>query len=174
MCRCWYETIGLLCYWKLDVGHELRGGIDWGSLSPTVTIINKPDPKTNTKLLIQVTKTGIINQKRDKLPFGLVKQALRPAKLGTSTSDIHWTALHCAADLVEAFGTLADPYLSKLVNDMFTAVLSEDIFHCLDTITASVLSRPVPAEWHWKSTFIGSIALFSGDSKRYRYLWSTF
>ena len=121
----------------MSSGEELIGG----SLLPTVTIINKSDPKTNTKLLIQVTKTGIINQKRDELPFGLVKQALRPAKLGTSTSNICQTALHCAADLVDAFGTLADPYLSKLVNDMFTAGLSEDIFHCLHAITASVPSQ---------------------------------
>ena len=63
---------------------------------------------------------------------------------------------------MEAFGTLADPYLSKLINDMFTAGLSKDIFHCLHTITASVLSRPVPAEWRCKSTFIGSIALLAG------------
>ena len=60
---------------------------------------------------------------------------------------------------MEAFGTLADPYLSKLVNDMFTAVLSEDIFHCLHAITASVPSQQSGVE---NRLFTGSIALLAG------------
>ena len=111
-----------------------------GSPSPTVTIMNQPDVLNKSNLLIQVSKTGIIYKKCGEL-FELVKGALRPGKLGTSSSDIRRTALHCAADLVEALGPLADPYLKELINDMFTSGLSDDLISCLQAIATSVPSQ---------------------------------
>jgi FKBP12-rapamycin complex-associated protein len=42
---------------------------------------------------------------------------------------------------VEALGTVADPYTSDLINDMFGSGLSEDLLHCLHSVAVHVPSQ---------------------------------
>ena len=51
------------------------------------------------------------------------------------------------ADLVEALGSLAEPYVADLVNDMFGAGLTEDLITSLHAIACHLPSDQVRGFW---------------------------
>ncbi len=50
-------------------------------------------------------------------------------------------ALHCGADLVQALGSYAEPYVSGLLDDMFQSGLCEDLICCLHAIAYFLPSK---------------------------------
>lgn len=50
-------------------------------------------------------------------------------------------ALHCGADMVQALGYFATPYVSSLLNDMFRSGICEDLIACLHSIAHCVPSE---------------------------------
>jgi len=98
------------------------------------------------------TKPGDIATNLDGM-FSLVRSGLARARLSASTrnnlvsfSDTQSQALHCGADIIEALGVHALPYIDTLLNDMFAAGLSEDLIRCLHSIAACVPSKATMIE----------------------------
>eukprot|EP00980_Cylindrotheca_fusiformis_P012609 scaffold3084_cov144-Cylindrotheca_fusiformis.AAC.57 len=110
------------------------GAVFGGSSSPTIKIIDNPEGPGHWHT-VELSETGIIFQKLDVI-FGLVSTGLnyRSSDAPKTTSDMHIAAFHCAADLVEALGDLAQPYVTRLINDMFRTGLSNDLIQCLHAI----------------------------------------
>ena len=80
------------------------------------------------------SRAGIYNY-LDEI-FALVHEGLKSAKTAkTSSSSSSCEALHCAADLVEALGEQAKPFISSLVDEMFNAGLSNDLICALQSIS---------------------------------------
>ncbi len=69
-------------------------------------------------------KKGDVYANLDEM-FRLVQEGL---------SLIQSEALHCGADLVQALGSYAEPYVANLLNRMFQSGLSEDLICCLHSI----------------------------------------
>lgn len=112
---------------------------------PTMKIRKNLNRKDSEPIhTIEVGKTGIIYDKLAGV-FGLVRLGLRRPRPGSSTrgisTDTRNAALNCGADLVEALGPTADPYILALINDIFESGLSEDLIHCLHAIAVSVPSQ---------------------------------
>ena len=117
------------------------------SNSMTVKILQKPS------LQVVVTMSGIIY---DKLPhlFDLVRRGLHPSRLGSGTKGVggartRSSAWHCTADLVEALHSLAETYLTELINNIFSSGLGEDLISCLYSIGTSIPSQQVREDSSW-------------------------
>jgi len=136
-----FTSIGQLV---LAMSNSATGKVIGGDAQPMIKIIQNPDKEFSP--IIEVSDTGIIY---DKLPeiFALVRRGLDRSRPSTSsrgaTADTRSAALNCGADLVEALGTIADPYTSDLINDMFGSGLSEDLIHCLHAVAVYVPSQQV-------------------------------
>jgi hypothetical protein len=114
------------------------GDVLGGASLPTVKIMDDPE-RPGERHIVELSETGIIYQKLDVI-FELVSSGLNyrsPSTLKT-TSEMHIAAFHCAADLVEALGDIALPYITRLINDMFRAGLSNDLIQCLHAIAECV------------------------------------
>ena len=70
--------------------------------------------------------------------FGLVEDGLKSGgKSGSGrVRPCVSEALYCAADLVEALGPKAEPYIPKLVDEMFDAGLSQQLIYALQGISS--------------------------------------
>ncbi len=136
-----FTAIGQLVLAMVD---PETGRVIGGDAQPMIKIL--PNPHKDFSPIIEVSDTGCIY---DKLPeiFALVRRGLdrsRPASSSRgATADTRIAALNCGADLVEALGTIADPYTSDLINDMFGSGLSEDLIHCLHAVAVYAPSQQV-------------------------------
>ena len=136
-----FTAIGQLV---LAMSDSSTGRVIGGDAQPMVKILQNPEKDFSP--IIEVLDTGIIY---DKLPeiFALVRRGLdrsrpNPSSRGAN-ADTRSAALNCGADLVEALGTVADPYIPDLINDMFGSGLSEDLIHCLHAVAVNVPSQQV-------------------------------
>ena len=136
-----FTAIGQLVLAMVD---PKTGRVIGGDAQPMIKIL--PNPQQDFSPIIEVSDTGCIY---DKLPeiFALVRRGLdrsRPASSSRgATADTRIAALNCGADLVEALGTIADPYTPDLINDMFGSGLSEDLIHCLHAVAVHAPSQQV-------------------------------
>lgn len=130
-----FSSIGLLI---LAMADTTTGDVIGGASLPTVKIMDDPE-KPGERHLVELSETGIIYQKLDTI-FELVSKGLNYRSMSThkTTSGMHIAAFHCAADLVEALGDTAFPYITGLINDMFRAGLSNDLIQCLHAIAECV------------------------------------
>ena len=126
-----FSSIGLLVLAMADL---TTGDVIGGASLPTVKILDDPE-RPGGHLLVELSKVGIIYEKLDRI-FGLVCKGLNFSSSSTrkTASEMHISVFHCAADLVEALGDLALPYITDLISDMFRAGLSNDLIQCLHVI----------------------------------------
>jgi hypothetical protein len=126
-----FSSIGGLV---LAMADAETGDVIGGASLPTIKIMDNPE-KPGKRHIVELSETGIIYQKLDII-FGLVSNGLnyRSPSTRKTTSDMHIAAFHCGADLVEALGDLAQPYITRLINDMFRTGLSNDLIQCLHAI----------------------------------------
>lgn len=141
-----YSALGQLIAAMND---PATGRLIGASPSPTVKILNSNSTDPNSaSVIIETSKTGVIYEKLTEI-FSLVRKGLRPSGSsggGGSATDTRTPALFCAADLVEALGTMAEPFLPDLINDMFGSGLTEDLIDCLHSISASMPSQQAEIE----------------------------
>lgn len=130
-----FSSIGLLVLAMADV---TTGDVIGGASLPTMKIMDDPE-RPGKRHIVELSEAGIIYQKLDKI-FELVSKGLKYRSPSTrkSTSEMHISVFHAAADLVEALGDTALPYVSGLINDMFRAGLSNDLIQCLHAIAECV------------------------------------
>lgn len=130
-----YKSIGLLVLALVDpVTGDVMGGVN----TPTVKITDDPE-HPGEQHIVELCERGTIHRKLDEI-FGLVSKGLNyrsPSSSRKSTS-IHIAAFHCAADLINALGNIAQPYISGLIDDMFGVGLSNDLIQCLHAIAKCV------------------------------------
>jgi len=67
--------------------------------------------------------------------FNLVKEGLKSKSSSSRSKPCSSEALHCAADLVEALGPQAEPYIPRLIDEMFNAGLSQQLIYALHSIS---------------------------------------
>ena len=129
-----FAALGQLILAMLD---EETGQVIGGSNLPTIKIIDVPASEGSGHI-VEMREAGVIYEKLAEI-FELVRAGLRhsPSAKG-SESRIVKPALHCAANLVEALGDLALPYISDLIDDMFRAGLSHDLIQSLQSIAECV------------------------------------
>lgn len=129
-----FTAIGQLILAMTD---EDTGLVIGGSTLPTVRILDDPDTPGEGHI-VELCQRGIIYEKLPAI-FALVREGLRPPSstrsAGTSTLT---PALNCAANLVEALGDLALPYITDLIDVMFRAGLSNDLIQSLHSIAQCV------------------------------------
>ena len=125
-----YSAIGGLVLAMVD---EETGSVIGGGSLPTIKITNDPD--TSGGPVVEMRDSGVIYQRLDII-FALVSDGLNYRSVASpkTTSKIHIAAFHCGADLVEALGNLAEPYITRLINDIFKTGLSNDLIQCLHAI----------------------------------------
>jgi tetratricopeptide (TPR) repeat protein len=130
-----YSSIGLLV---LAMADTTTGDVLGGASLPTVNIMDDPE-RPGERHIVQLSETGIIYQKVDEI-FSLVSTGLkyRPPSTRKTTSEMPIAAFHCAADLVEALGDMALPYITGLIDDMFRAGLSNELIKSLHAIAECV------------------------------------
>ena len=131
-----FGSIGLLILAMADTD---TGDVIGGASLPTVKIMDDPK-RPGERHIVELSETGIIFQKLDTI-FQLVSDGLKKKNSSPSrktSSDMHVAAFHCAADLVEALGDMALPYIPGLIDDMFRAGLSNDLIQCLHAIAECV------------------------------------
>lgn len=130
-----YSSIGLMVLAMVD---STTGEVIGGANLPTVKIMDDPE-RTGEALLVELCDTGAVYQRLNQI-FELVCAGLkyRSATASRKSSTVHIAAFHCAADLVEALGETARPYIPNLVDDMFEAGLSNDLINCLHAIAECV------------------------------------
>lgn len=130
-----FVSLGLLVSAMSDIE---TGEILGGEALPTIRIRDDPE-HLGEALLVELSETGVVHEKLDRI-FGLVSQGLksRSINLHKKVSDIHSAAFHCAADLVEALGDLALPYIPNLIDDIIRVGLSDDLIQCLHAISECV------------------------------------
>jgi hypothetical protein len=134
--------------------NDPNAGIVYGAqdLPGVILVESEPtDEEPKPSLRIERRKTGIIYEKLGDI-FGLVRLGLkRKSRSGASSkaigADTKSSALNCSADLVEALGKTADPYISGLINDILDSGLSEDLIHCLHSIAVCVPAQQVSSGW---------------------------
>lgn len=126
-----FSSLGGLVLAMVDVD---TGTVIGGASLPTIKITENPK-KPGERHTVELSETGIIYEKLDII-FGLVSNGLnfRSSSTRKTTSEMHIAAFHCGADLVEALGDLAQPYITRLINDMFRTGLSNDLIQCLHAI----------------------------------------
>ena len=130
-----YNSIGLLVLALVDpITGDVMGGVN----APTMKITDDPE-HPGRQHLVELCETGIIHQKLDEI-FELVSKGLKYRSTSSSrkSTAIHIAAFHCAADLINALGDIAQPYISGLIDDMFGAGLSNDLIQCLHAIAQCV------------------------------------
>lgn len=111
-----------------------NGTILGGASLPTVKILDDPE-NPGERHIVQLSETGIIYQSLDTI-FALVSDGLKyRSPAAKTTSEINIAAFHCGADLVEALGDMALPYIDSLIDDMFRTGLSNDLIQCLHAIS---------------------------------------
>jgi FKBP12-rapamycin complex-associated protein len=116
---------------------EATGLVIGGSALPTVKILDDLDTPGEAHI-VELCERGIIYEKLGEI-FALVREGLRPPSSTRSTGTSTLTpALNCAANLVEALGDLALPYITDLIDEMFRAGLSNDLIQCLHSIAQCV------------------------------------
>jgi serine/threonine-protein kinase mTOR len=118
----------------LAMADETTGHLIGGSQLPTIKISNNPEnPQCHR---VELSQRGIVHEKLPEV-FMLVRKGLEPALRnvppGQQSSMIR-PALHCAANLVDALGDMALPYVPDLIDRMFRAGLSNDLIRCLHSI----------------------------------------
>jgi serine/threonine-protein kinase mTOR len=122
----------------LAMTDETTGHLIGGSQLPTVEISN--DPENPQWHRVELSQRGIIHEKLPEI-FTLVRKGLEPALRnappGQQASLIR-PALHCAANLVDALGDMALPYIPDLIDRMFRAGLSNDLIRCLHSIAQCI------------------------------------
>lgn len=134
-----FTAIGQLV---LAMSDSATGTVIGGDALPTIKILENPNEDFSP--IIQVSKTGIIYDKLQEI-FALVQRGLArsrpyPSSRGVN-ADTRSAALNCGADLVEALGSVADPYIPDLINDMFASGLSADLIVCLHAVAVCVPSQ---------------------------------
>jgi hypothetical protein len=125
-------------------------GVVYGAQDSPGLILVESEPTDEVpkpSLRIERRKKGIIYEKLGEI-FGLVQLGLkRKSRSGASSkaigADTKSSALNCGADLVEALGETAVPYISGLINDILDSGLSEDLIHCLHSIAVCVPAQSV-------------------------------
>ncbi len=126
------------------------GRLIGGSPSPTVNILNSSIANPNSpSVIIETSKTGVVYEKLSEM-FTLVKSGLRRARPGSASryggSDTRTSALYCAADLIAALESMAEPFLPGLIDDMFGSGLSEELIDCFRSISESMPSQQAEIE----------------------------
>jgi len=129
-----YNSIGLLVLALVDpITGDVMGGVNL----PTVKIVRDPD-LSEEHHRVELSETGTIHRKLDEI-FQLVSKGLKYRSTSSQRSTaIHIAAFHCAADLIKALGSMAQPYISGLIDDMFSVGLSNDLIQCLHAIARCV------------------------------------
>mmetsp|Transcript_21493 Transcript_21493/g.52973 ORF Transcript_21493/g.52973 Transcript_21493/m.52973 type:complete len:3171 (+) Transcript_21493:99-9611(+) len=125
-----YSAIGGLMLAMVD---EETGSVIGGGSLPTIKITN--DSERSSGPVVEMQDSGPIYQRLDVI-FSLVSDGLNYRSVASpkTTSKMHIAAFHCGADLVEALGNLAEPYITRLINDIFKTGLSNDLIQCLHAI----------------------------------------
>ena len=103
----------------------------------TPTGNNNDDDDVSHKISVRA-KVGDIYANLDQI-FALVTSGLRT----NASVDTKSAAIHCGADLVEALGKYSLKYMDTLLNDMFESGLSDDLIHCLHSISQRLPSQKV-------------------------------
>ena len=130
-----FNSIGLLVLSMID---QASGNLIGGSNLPSVKIFDDPEhPGEYHK--VELCETGAINKKLDEI-FALVSNGLKYRSTPSSQKSavMHVAAFHCAADLIKALGGASEPYINDLIDDMFSAGLSNDLIKCLHAIAECV------------------------------------
>jgi FKBP12-rapamycin complex-associated protein len=130
-----FSSIGLLV---LAMADSTTGDVIGGASLPTVKIMDDPE-RPGERHIVELAQEGIIYENLDTI-FGLLSKGLKYRSPSTrkTTSEMHISIFHCAADLVEALGDMALPYISDLIDDMFRAGLSPNLIQCLHAIAECV------------------------------------
>jgi hypothetical protein len=130
-----YNSLGLLVLAMVD---SVSGDVLGGAKLPTVKIMDDPE-RPGERHIVQLCETGIIYKNLNEI-FELVSKGLKYRSTTSSRQStvMHVAAFHCAADLVEALGDVARPYVDGLIDDMFGAGLSNDLIQCLHAIAECV------------------------------------
>lgn len=130
-----YNSIGLLVLAMVD---SVTGDVLGGEKLPTVKIMDDPE-RSGEHHMVQLCETGVIYKNLNEI-FELVSKGLKYRSTTSSrrSTIMHVSAFHCAADLVEALGDTARPYIEGLIDDMFGAGLSNDLIQCLHAIAECV------------------------------------
>lgn len=121
-----YAALGQLIRAMAD---PTTGLVIGGADLPTVKIVKDPN-KPGEALIVELSKSGIIFDNLETI-FVLVRKGLKSNRTSSR-------ALNCAANLVEALGDMALPYITDLINDMFRAGLTNDLIQCLHAISQCV------------------------------------
>lgn len=130
-----YASLGLLVLAMVDsVTGDVLGGADL----PTLNVTSDPE-RPGEWHIVQLCETGVIYKRLGDI-FALVSEGLRyHSTMPSRNSNVmHVAAFHCAADLVEALGETALPYMNELIEDLFGAGLSHDLIQCLHAIADCV------------------------------------
>ena len=96
---------------------------------------NNDEDDVSHKISVRA-KVGDIYANLDQI-FALVTSGLRT----NASVDTKSAAIHCGADLVEALGKYSMKYMDTLLNDMFESGLSDDLIHCLHSISQRLPSQ---------------------------------
>lgn len=128
-----FTAIGQLILAMTD---EATGIVIGGSAFPTVKILDDLDTPGEAHI-VELSERGIIYEKLGEI-FALVREGLRPPTVRSTGTSTLTPALNCAANLVEALGDLALPYITDLIDVMFRAGLSNDLIQCLHSIAQCV------------------------------------
>lgn len=138
-----FSAIGQLASAMRD---EEAGGGD--IMGPTVRIMKvNPsfiDEKKTDEIdhyLVELDEISDFN-KRINTIFGLISENLQ----SSNTSALRLDVLGCFANMVEALGHHAAPYVPDLTEDMFKSGLSVPLIQCLHSIAASVPSEQLTIE----------------------------
>jgi len=138
-----YSSVGLLVLAMVD---SSTGEVLGSPSLPTVKIMHDPE-RPDKDLIIELCETGAVYDRLDHI-FDLVSTGLKyiSATSPTRSASMHIAAFHCAADLIEALGETAKPYVSRLVDDMFEAGLSDDLINCLHAIAECIPEQEIVIE----------------------------
>ncbi len=138
-----FSAIGQLASAMRD---EETGGGD--IMGPTVRIMKvnpsfKDEKKTEEidHYFVELDEISDFN-KRINTIFGLISENLQ----SSNNSALRLDVLGCFANMVEALGHHASPYVPDLTEDMFRSGLSVPLIQCLHSIAASVPSEQLTIE----------------------------
>ena len=124
-----YTALGQLILAMTDANSGLLIG---GTSLPTVKILEDLE-NPGGGLTVKLSESGVISDKLEEI-FTLVQRGLQSGP-GTNTLS---PALHCAANLVQALGDMALPFIPGLINEMFRAGLTNDLISALHAIAQCV------------------------------------
>ena len=136
----------------LGMSDEDMGGGD--ITIPTVRIFDKPNPVVKSEdenevefHIVEIEDESVFQQRLGDI-FNLISESLKRNRLASigNVAKYRSDVLICFANMVEALGHHATPYVKGIVEDMFRSGLSRNLIGCLHSVAASLPSMQLYIE----------------------------